>query len=59
MLSREKQVARDIADLGLTMEDVEDIDRHLAIRRNKEAQETLLEICGLNKAQFMMMSVPV
>ena len=54
LLSKDKQVARDIADVGLSIEDVEDIDSHIKLGRFKEAQDRLLEICGVEKTQLIL-----
>lgn len=47
-------MARDIADVGLSIEDVEDIDSHIKLGRYKEAQDRLLEICGVDKTQLIL-----
>jgi len=54
LLSKDKQVARDIADIGLRIEDVENIDVQIKLGRFKDAQDRLLEICGIEKTQLII-----
>jgi hypothetical protein len=45
LISRERKVALDIADLELSIKDVEALDKLLEIGRNREAQHKLIQIC--------------
>lgn len=54
LISKDKQVARDIADTGLRIEDIEDIDVQIKLGRFKDAQDRLLEICGIEKTQLII-----
>ena len=52
MLSREKKIAMDIAGLGLTINDIEHLDKLIKAGMNAEAQEKLLELSKVSKFHY-------